>query len=542
MKKIKTILIFILAFILLVPIQTFAAQQKPSTTYNFYFRELINTSGKYTDEVKMGTSKVSEGTSGSKAQKWFINYIEGKLYYKGTYQNVEYVFNGQFLDEEGNPVTFPIKTEYKEDTPVVDIYLYPQYDTTPLSFLNFNYIDNISTGSGSWANKGKTTNYTHTFKQPEDQEGYQFIFWQESDTGEIYNPEDTYFCDISSLEPGQTKTVNIHAIWQPSLIVNWYDEDELLETRESFEEDIQAYSLETEKKEGFNFLGWVDEQGNLIDENTIYSIPEKTTEKVGSKVINLYTYYEKEPEPEPEETPTPTPEIEEPTPTPTPTPEPEPEQKEKEEVIPTITPEPKKEDAAVPSKAPQEPVQNIPTTAPAVIIIQNPTQPEIITTQPTPLPTITPIVITNQEEEEEIKEEEKEEIKEEKELQTLEEGQTPLTVQEQTPYWALLNLLLTFGSVIISTILAIFYLFNKNNKEENEEKQQRRSIVKRLISIIITALMMFIFTITEDITLPMHFTDKYTILMEIIFIIHLIIALIWHKWLNKKEQNPEGEV
>ena len=339
MKKIKNLLIFISILILLIPISVFAQQQKSSTVYNFYFRNLINTSGELIEEVKMGTSKIEEGIQGSKAQKWFVNYIQGKLYYKGTYQNVEYVFNGQFLDESGNPITFPIKTKYIENTPVVDIYLYPQYDANPLSFLHFNYIDNISTGSGSWANQGSAVNYIHTFKEPDSQEGYRFIIWRDTKTNEEYNPEDTYSCDISALEEGETKEVNIYAVWQPSLTVNWYDEENLLNSQEVFTGDIQAYSIEPVEKEGMKFIGWTDEEGNIVDINTIYSTPGETIEAVERKIINLYATYEEIPKPD---LPAPLEPTLEPTPLETSTPEPTeiPVIKPTKIPTPTILPEP----------------------------------------------------------------------------------------------------------------------------------------------------------------------------------------------------------
>ena len=52
---------------------------------------------------------------------------------------------------------------------------------------------------------------------------------------------------------------------------------------------------------------------------------------------------------------------------------------------------------------------------------------------------------------------------------------------------------------------------------------------------------MFIFLLTEDITLPMQYTDKYTLLMLIIFIIHILIAIIWQHLPIKHNDTNEGE-
>ena len=344
MKKLKILLTFILAFVLLIP--TSVSAETPSTTYNFYFRELVNTSGQYIPEVKMGTVNIQEGTSGSKAKKWFLNYMNGKLLYKGTYQNVEYSFDvtdGNFKDEAGNDITFPISTTYIEGTPEVNIYMYPQYTVTPISFLEFYYTDNISTGSGDWKNKGSATSYTHTFKQPEDQSGYQFVNWKNFETEEEYNPGDQYECSIIDLAPGEKKIVNIYAVWQPSITVNWYDGENLLNSEVSFSNDIQAYSFTPPEKEKMEFKGWKDESGAIVDSNAIYSIPQTTIERIDPAIVNLYAYYEAIPDPEP--TPTPTPE---PTPEPTSTPTPSPEPTVKPE--PTVTPTP----IVTPTEKPKE--------------------------------------------------------------------------------------------------------------------------------------------------------------------------------------------
>lgn len=135
-------------------------------------------------------------------------------------------------------------------------------------------------------------------------------------------------------------------------------------------------------------------------------------------------------------------------------------------------------------------------------------------------------------------------------VQEIKEEEIPLSAPTTQRHWALLNLLLTIGSTIISIVLAFLFLFNRKNKKEyseyaydltyKEEKQYRRNIVKRFISVIITIIMMFIFAITEDITLPMQFTDQYTILMAIIFIIHIALAIIWQNWLDQ-DDNEEDE-
>lgn len=350
MKKIKTILIFILAFILLTPVQAFADNQQ-RLTFTFHFMNVYNGTGLH-EEVT--TSAGCSYTTGS-AQKGHFN-TPMNSYLSGIDGNIQYDFNGTILDENGQAITFPfVYYRYDPEIPIeqvkTDIYLYPQYDATPLSFLHFNYIDNISTGSGSWANQGSAVNYIHTFKEPDPQEWYRFIIWRDTETNEEYNPGDIYSCDISALEEGAIKEVNIYAVWQPSLTVNWYNEENLLNSQEIFTGDIQAYSVEPVEKENMKFIGWADEEGNIVDTNTIYSTPKETIEAVERKIINLYATYEEIPKPDPPTTPEPEPEpkpepIKTPTPEPTPieTPAPKPSEtpviKPTEIPTPTISPEP----------------------------------------------------------------------------------------------------------------------------------------------------------------------------------------------------------
>ena len=275
-------------------------------------------------------------------------------YKTGVYDNIRYTFNGTILDENGQAISFPfVYYRYDPNIPAdqvqTDIYLYPQYDSEPLSHIDFKYIDNISTGSGGWKNEGESNSYTHTFKQPEDQSGYQFIIWKNFETGEEYSPDDQYHCSIVDLESGETKEVYIYAVWQPSITVNWYDEETLINSKESFNDDIQAYSFSSQEKEKMEFKGWKNEGGEIVDSDTVYSVPEPGIEKIEPTIINLYAYYEAIPDPEPEPTPEPSPE---PTPEPTPSPEPEPE--------PTPTPEPDSKPTIEPIPTPE------PTSKPTI--------------------------------------------------------------------------------------------------------------------------------------------------------------------------------
>ena len=173
----------------------------------------------------------------------------------------------------------------------------PVYSATPDWFLNYNYIDNISTGSGAWSNMDGVESYTHTFKEPDSQPHYKFVDWWQEDTGETFAPGDSYTYDggPSTYHPaGEQIVINTYARWQPSVTVNYYDwEGNLLEdgTVEKFESiDVYA-SAPAHDVEGAKFLGWYDEDGNRLDEGFAYGLPAITKEQVDRTEYNVYARY-----------------------------------------------------------------------------------------------------------------------------------------------------------------------------------------------------------------------------------------------------------
>lgn len=297
-----------------------------------------------------------------------------------------------------------------------------------------------------------------------------------------------------------------------------------------YEYDLSKYHLNVE-----NYTFDESNENNILIGYPVF----RTVDESPFIFKYYYNLIEKETEPETEPT------TEEPTsPTPTePSKETEPTTSEK----PTTPTEPTTPAPTEPetTKTPTPIVPTEPTTpTPTESTTVPPAPTEPTTVAPTTIPTTTTVATTTTEETTTKKEISTEEIKKQ---------DAPLTIIE-TPerHWALLNLLLTAGSILISIILGFLFLFNKKNNKDfnnftynftyNEEKQYRRNIVKRFISIIISAIMMFIFAITEDINLPMKFTDKYTPLMIIIFIVHLLMAVIWRQWIEKDDEfEDEGE-
>ncbi|MDD4200359.1 MAG: hypothetical protein PHS19_03110, partial [Eubacteriales bacterium] len=80
--------------------------------------------------------------------------------------------------------------------------------------------------------------------------------------------------------------------------------------------------------------------------------------------------------------------------------------------------------------------------------------------------------------------------------------------------WALLNLLLTILACIMSVALIITFFTRKKDEDEEEEKLKKKG-VWRAISAVWGILMIIVFLVTEDMSLPMVFVDKWTIMMII---------------------------
>lgn len=161
------------------------------------------------------------------------------------------------------------------------------------------FTDNVSTGSGSWS--GSSYSYTKTLKDPErgtPKDHYNFLYWKFDDESKYtddtvkYYDNDKVSIKLTKAEIGSgfADTFHAYAWWQPSVTLNLYDGNKLLSSEESFEGVVNKItSLE---RYGYNFLGWVNEDGELVTE-TEFAAPDITTENNTAVTINLYAKWEK---------------------------------------------------------------------------------------------------------------------------------------------------------------------------------------------------------------------------------------------------------
>ena len=307
-------------------------------------------------------------------------------------------------------------------------------------------------------------------------------------------------------------------------------------------------------REGYKFSGWRSEEVTI--ENDVFTMPAKD--------VVLKAVWEANPTPTPipteEPTPTPAP-TEEPTPTPAPTEEPTPTPAPTEE--PTPTPAPTEE--PTPTPAPTE--ESTPTPAPNPNPNPNPATPTptpvapvvpATVATPTPKPTATPSATPSDNggkgdgnNDGEIGE-------------TINDNETPLANGEDiadnatplaglgTGAWALINLILTIVTTLLSILLLIGYIGKKKKALEDEdgnvvldengkevmEYEKNKKGLWRLISIIPALIAIIVFIFTEDMTLPMIFVDKWTILHVVIALVQVVVMVLCKK---KKDENDEDE-
>ena len=307
-------------------------------------------------------------------------------------------------------------------------------------------------------------------------------------------------------------------------------------------------------REGYKFSGWRSEEVTI--ENDAFTMPAKDV------VLKAVWEANPTPTPIPSEEPTPTPApSEEPTPTPAPTEEPTPTPAPTEE--PTPTPAPTEE--PTPTPAPTEgptptpdpnpnPNPNPATPTPAPVA---PVVPGTVAT-PTPKPTATPSTAPSDNggkgdgnNDGEIGE-------------TINDNETPLANGEDiadnatplaglgTGAWALINLILTIVTTLLSILLLIGYIGKKKKALEDEdgnvvldengkevmEYEKNKKGLWRLISIIPALIAIIVFIFTEDMTLPMIFVDKWTILHVVIALVQVVVMVLCKK---KKDENDEDE-
>ena len=136
------------------------------------------------------------------------------------------------------------------------------------------------------------------------------------------------------------------------------------------------------------------------------------------------------------------------------------------------------------------------------------------------------------------------------EVEEVEDNATP---KSNNSIWALINLI----AAIVTVILGLFLLLSKrhrNDEDEDEderqarmargeekEQEQKRGWICKVLGVIVAIVSVVFFILTEDMSLPMALTDKWTIWMIVIAIVELVLVLVGRHWKDVDDEDQEQQ-
>ena len=308
MKKVLAVLIAIMMMVMMMPVAALADEVNETPAEEIVIPE--NLTVHYINIVKAG--KVQKETlkvmvinqSLTMTARGVLNNAGGAGY-RTEYNGEQMTFLNVYVltDKDGSIVTTTEDTYSGEtigkivaknymEKGISDIYIAPVYKVVKNWYIDYKYIDNISTGSGSAKNHNAVESFSHTFKEPEAQEHYRFIEWKNLETGATFQAGDKDTYTENECPRGETTEVKVYAVWQPSVSVIWHDENgEAIKEEESFQGSIGAYSFRAADKETA-FRGWLDSKGNEIAETASYKAPGITYLEKTHYTVDLFAAYE----------------------------------------------------------------------------------------------------------------------------------------------------------------------------------------------------------------------------------------------------------
>ena len=132
----------------------------------------------------------------------------------------------------------------------------------------------------------------------------------------------------------------------------------------------------------------------------------------------------------------------------------------------------------------------------------------------------------------------------------------PTTIDEPAPpkavnaYWALINLLCTIATALLSLIMLIRYFGKRKDEEEltdpatgervTRDVEEQRGGLARIASLIPAIGGIIAFLLTEDMSLPMAMVDKWTVLMIVILAIQAGVGIVAKLRDEKDDEDEEA--
>lgn len=270
-------------------------KKRPDIKVTVHFVDIRHANGTITEAERSST--IGDGGSWSINKTTLESTTGLRTGQPFSYAGYRYEYTGEWTDEEGNTVDVSSTSkrirfynkegetsgnEYylDEDT---ELTLKPVYTKTMIQGLDYQYIDRVSTGSGSWSNadafeyRSEFGSLTHTYKEPDGVQHYRFEHWFDTSDNRKYYPGDSFTYTVDSgLPEGTVTNVKVYAMWQPSVTIRYHTPEGVSE-KEGFEDlDVYDEDFEPAGTGDIHFAGWYDSEGNRLPEDKTYSAPNIT--------------------------------------------------------------------------------------------------------------------------------------------------------------------------------------------------------------------------------------------------------------------------
>lgn len=138
------------------------------------------------------------------------------------------------------------------------------------------------------------------------------------------------------------------------------------------------------------------------------------------------------------------------------------------------------------------------------------------------------------------------------EVVDIEDQVTPEAGGVRKGHWALINLIATVGGALLALIL----LIGKHKKDVDDENDENAQVVAsemdeedeefvtrrrkwKFISTAVALVSVVIFFLTENMSLPMVWVDKYTLLMLALFLLNAVSLYMGKRWHEEDKDEEE---
>jgi len=232
-------------------------------------------------------------TSGELTHNDGIYYYEFLGWYDENGNKIESTWNAK-----NRKYNFVTKISIPASNQCEEVKIYAKWKEHCAPIVHLQYLDAIAYGSGSIENtNAKISSLSRTYtdptvKSPNAAIGYTFRGWKDKNNDKVYQAGDTFTVDMSKYEDDTFTVITHSALWQPTLTVKFedrFDKNKIVKIGKDTvltgdEEKAGEYAYEFDfanlpkeyqlSKDGWEFLGWADENGNLMHEKYYKNVPD----------------------------------------------------------------------------------------------------------------------------------------------------------------------------------------------------------------------------------------------------------------------------